>query len=175
MAEPTRTKDPETGREILAYPDGSEKWADTGFFKRGPTNPASNPVLADPVAMQKQGQEIKLERDRQKIRDAIDSSAIRKGKIDKSKIGSGEGLFALVEQATDLAFEAKTPKGIEGVLKLLFQLTGILLTRHEGEKATPPRNGIYISPDGLLEVVRRLEGEITLRVEKAKAIDAEGR
>src|SRR5687767_12141800 len=127
--EPMRTT--EEGREILVYESGAKKDAATGKWLNGPTTPELNPVLADPAGMQKRGQELIRQRAIQEARDALDSAAISKGRIDESLRGTGYGWFAAIEKAGELYFESKSARGAEGLLTVLGRATGNLSSRDE--------------------------------------------
>src|SRR3990172_7512495 len=104
MNVPTRTKD-ETGREMLVYADGAKKWADTGYWINGPTDPAHNPVLRDPYGMLA----LRNSKSKADARDAIDEEIYP---LDPSKWGTGEGWKELIRKCVSLIMQSKNSRGV---------------------------------------------------------------
>lgn len=162
---PTRTKDETTGREILVYADGARKWADTGHWLNGPTDPAHNPVRADPKGMLR----LRNEKSRQAASDAIDEAAFP---LDNSKWGTGDGWKELIRHTAQVYLASRNIRGMGEVLSKLGMASGHM-SKDEAERSEHPRNMAYMPPDVIMELIREIEAETAARVEKARAIDAE--
>jgi hypothetical protein len=159
MSEPIRKTD-EEGREILVYDNGTVKDARTGHFLRGVTDPALNPVLADPQGMRRRG----LALSQQKTQEAID---LETG-IDPSKHGTGEGWLKLSRKVARLILDATDPAGVAPLYRSLGIAAGYL-RKETTEKA--PSGVLYGSPHAILELVRQIEAEQAARDAQARAVD----
>lgn len=115
------TIDEQSGHSLAHYESGVIYDQDAGRLVHGPSDPALNPIIRDPQGMHQHRMELA----QQRAWNALDEAAIRAGKIDVSKAGTGEGYYQLCLKVGTLILEAKTGREIESLLPTYLRMLGI--------------------------------------------------
>ena len=147
MAEIIRTEhDEASGREYHVYDDGTEKWADDGRFKKAPPAHALTTERGRALAQIAKDNAFLDKARAFARRQGVD---VENATTEEILQGYGHAREALHGHAYDLAMEAKTPRGVEG---LYTQLTRVGDERDERNQGNAV-NVVVPLPDNVAQAI----------------------
>lgn len=123
MAKIISTETDERGHEIVTYESGAKYDKDAGRL----VHPATANMITkeNAAAMYQRRREIS----EQRARDAIDMAAIEAGKLDLSKMGTGEGWYQLVLHTARTFMQSSNLRGMAEIFGKLGMSAGYLSTQ----------------------------------------------
>jgi hypothetical protein len=154
MAEITHYSETPEGHRLAHYRSGVIRDETINRVIHGPTDPALNRVIGDPLGMLQRRHELAQER----AWNARDQAAIQAGKIDAAKFGSGEGYYQLCLKIGMLIFDAKNAREIESLLPTYLRMLGVGAAKLEGDQPSPAG-----TIGALTELVREMRQAVQTR------------